>query len=91
MIYLINCKNLCKCYNVPLPSTIKKKINKMKKVIKIYLDLKVHYKKIKNICDEKRQTAWFRKNPEISRTNTTNFQKVIKKTHLGRIHLFHKM
>jgi hypothetical protein len=24
MIYLIYCKNLCKCYNVPPPSTIKK-------------------------------------------------------------------
>jgi hypothetical protein len=30
MIYLIHCKNSCKCHNVPLPSTIKKneKINK---------------------------------------------------------------
>jgi hypothetical protein len=25
MIYLIYCKNFCKCHNVPLPSTIKKK------------------------------------------------------------------
>jgi hypothetical protein len=26
MIYLVHCKNLCKCYNVPTPSTtIKKK------------------------------------------------------------------
>jgi hypothetical protein len=24
MIYLIFCKNFCKCHNVPLPSTIKK-------------------------------------------------------------------
>jgi hypothetical protein len=22
MIYLIHCKNLCKCYSVPIPSTI---------------------------------------------------------------------
>jgi hypothetical protein len=29
MIYLIHCKNLCKCYNVSLPSTaIKKKYKK---------------------------------------------------------------
>jgi hypothetical protein len=27
MIYLIYCKNFCKCYNVPLPSTTKKKKN----------------------------------------------------------------
>jgi hypothetical protein len=25
MIYSINCKNLCKCYSVPPPNTIKKK------------------------------------------------------------------
>jgi hypothetical protein len=45
MTYLINCKNFCKCYNVPSPSTIKEKINKMKKVIKINLDLKVYNEK----------------------------------------------
>jgi hypothetical protein len=45
MIYLINCKNCCKCYNVPSPSTIKEKINKMKKVIKINLNMKVYYEK----------------------------------------------
>jgi hypothetical protein len=26
MMYLIHCKNLCKCYNVPTPSTTIKKI-----------------------------------------------------------------
>jgi hypothetical protein len=38
------------------PSTIKEKINKMKKVIKLNLDLKVYYEKIniKNLCAEKR-------------------------------------
>jgi septal ring factor EnvC (AmiA/AmiB activator) len=25
MIYLVHCKNLCKCYNVPPPSIIKKR------------------------------------------------------------------
>jgi hypothetical protein len=25
MMYLIECKNVCKCYNVPIPGTIKKK------------------------------------------------------------------
>jgi hypothetical protein len=25
MIYLVHCKNFCKCYNVPLPSTTIKK------------------------------------------------------------------
>jgi hypothetical protein len=29
MIYLIYCKNFCKCHNVPLPNTIKKIILKM--------------------------------------------------------------
>jgi hypothetical protein len=30
MIYLLHCKNLCKCYNVPPPSTtIKNKINRL--------------------------------------------------------------
>jgi hypothetical protein len=24
LMYLIHCKNLCKCYNVPTPSTTKK-------------------------------------------------------------------
>jgi hypothetical protein len=28
LMYLILCKNLCKCYNVPPPSTIIKKIKK---------------------------------------------------------------
>jgi hypothetical protein len=30
MIYLIHCKNLCKCYNVPPPRTTIKKKKKMK-------------------------------------------------------------
>jgi hypothetical protein len=33
MIYLINCKNFCKCHNVPPPSTTIK-INKLQKLIK---------------------------------------------------------
>jgi hypothetical protein len=31
MIYLIHCKNLCKCYNVPPPSRTIKKVLKQKK------------------------------------------------------------
>jgi hypothetical protein len=27
MMYLIHCKNLCKCYNAPIPSTTIKKKN----------------------------------------------------------------
>jgi hypothetical protein len=29
MIYLIHCKNLCKCYNVPPPSTTTTKVPKV--------------------------------------------------------------
>jgi hypothetical protein len=30
VMYLIHCKNLCKCYNVPIPSmTIKKKVTEI--------------------------------------------------------------
>jgi hypothetical protein len=55
MIDLIHCKHFCKCYNVPSPSKIKEQVNKIKKVIKIDLDLKVYYEKmIKNLCAEKR-------------------------------------
>jgi hypothetical protein len=32
MIYLIHCKNLCKCYKVPLPSTIIIKKNSVKEI-----------------------------------------------------------
>jgi hypothetical protein len=28
MIYLMHCKNFCKCHNVPPPRIIKQKINK---------------------------------------------------------------
>jgi hypothetical protein len=33
VIYLIHCKNLCKCQNVPPPRTIKKSMEKEKKNI----------------------------------------------------------
>jgi hypothetical protein len=29
MIYLIHCKNLCKCHNIPTPSTIIKEEKRM--------------------------------------------------------------
>jgi hypothetical protein len=38
MIYLIHCKNLCKCYSVPLPSTtIKRKTNLTSPTPMVYL------------------------------------------------------
>jgi hypothetical protein len=49
MIYLIYCKNVCKCHNVPLPSTIKKKI------------ICANYKnwKIANKCQKKKTTKYW--------------------------------
>jgi hypothetical protein len=40
MVYLIHCKNICKCHNVPSLSTIiKKKSKKNKASENMYLDL----------------------------------------------------
>jgi hypothetical protein len=33
MIYLIHCKNLCKCHNVPPPSTIIKEKKRISKIL----------------------------------------------------------
>jgi hypothetical protein len=57
MIYLTHCKDFCKCYSVPLPSTIKKRIEEeRKKINSVYLIIHhyssiIRYLKYKNFFD----------------------------------------
>jgi hypothetical protein len=76
---LIRCKNLCKCYNVPTPSTTIKKINKtnswfFKKINKIH-------KPLANMTRQSREKNQINKIKDEKgdiTTNTNKIQKIIR-------------
>jgi hypothetical protein len=94
MIYLINCKNLCKCYNVPSPSTIKEKINKISNKDRSGFESLLWKKTLNPMYWEKCSSDRWQglgRTQKLFWTNKTNFEKGVKKTYLGRILLFNKL